>query len=244
VTTPITTNSITGLTATVLSNNSVTLSWTSSATLTSAQVNIITTVGRQSFTPVTANGNVSSITINNLHSGWQFDFSITGTLADNSTVTSGTITTQMTGDPTAAVVGNPTAATTPATTTTTTTAPTTTTTPVAAGAATMSPVTATVLSNNSVRLNWTLIGATQSSLQVGITTTMGRTSYPSISYASNATSVTITGLHAGWQFDFTVTSIASDGTTLTSDPVTAMTTASTTNAIVPATIAKGSSLAA
>ena len=209
VTQPTTSNSITGLTATVLSDHSVKLTWTNSSALTSASVSIVTTVGRQVFSPVSVGGNVSTITINNLHAGWKFDFAVTGMLANGATVTSGVATVQTTGNSSTATAGDPTVS----VGTVMTSQPVQVT-------PTITNVTATALSNTSVQLSWAVNGATQSGLQIGVVTTVGRTVYPGITYSSDQTTAIISGLHAGWQYDFTVGSVTADGQILSSDPVT------------------------
>lgn len=229
---------ITGLTATVLGDNSVKLSWTTTATLTSTQVSIITTIGRQVFTPLTVSGNVSSITIGNLHAGWQFDFAVTGIASDGTTVTSGTATVQTTGNSQNAIAGNPTTL-----TSALVTPPAVAITEVPA--ATVDNVVATVLSDTSVQLTWADTGIDQASAQIGVITTIGRQVYPTISVNGNTATATITGLHAGWQFDFTVMVANSAGQTVTSDPVTVLTTGSSTTASsAPMSIAANSSLLA
>jgi len=49
-----------------------------------------------------------------------------------------------------------------------------------------------------------------------------------VTVTGDADGVIITGLHAGWSFDFSVTGTAADGSTLTSDVITVQTTGSST----------------
>jgi hypothetical protein len=85
-----------------------------------------------------------------------------------------------------------------------------------------------VLSDTSVQLSWTNQNTTLTSALVNIITTIGRESYPGVTVTGDANGVIITGLHAGWSFDFSVTGTADDGSTLTSDVVTVQTTGSST----------------
>jgi len=228
---------ITGLTATVLGDNTIQLSWTTTATLTSAEVSIITTEGRQMFLPVTVDGDVSSITIGNLHAGWRFDFAVTGTATDGSTVSSGTVTAQTTGSYCVATAGNPTVL-----ASTAVTPPATIVDSPATG--TVGSVVATVLSDTSVQLSWVNTGTDQVSAEIGVITTVGRQLYPTISVNGSTTTATITGLHAGWQFDFTVMVTNSSGQVISSVPVTVLTTGSWAETTSPMSIAANSSLLA
>jgi hypothetical protein len=158
---------------------------------------------------VVVNGNVSTAIINQLHPGWQYDFTIVGTTSTNATVTSNVITVATTGNSevpyTLAPVDQPIPPVAPA----------------------ITGLTATVLSNSSVQLAWTNTGAFTSAL-VNVITTVGRQSYAGVTVTGDADGVIITGLHAGWEFDFSITGTAADGSTVTSDVVTVATTGSST----------------
>jgi hypothetical protein len=199
---------ITGVAAKVLSDNSVQLAWTNPGVqLTSASIQIITTVGRQVFPAVVFNGNIDLAEIDQLHPGWKYDFTIVGTTTTGATVTSNVITVRTTGNSRLAYNLSPVAA------------PTT---------EAITGLTATVLSDTSVQLSWTNQNTTLTSALVNIITTIGRESYPGVTVTGDANGVIITGLHAGWSFDFSVTGTADDGSTLTSDVVTVQTTGSST----------------
>jgi hypothetical protein len=212
------TATITAATATVLSDNSVSLSWTNpNVTLTSASIQIITTVGRQTFPAVVVNGNVSTATIGQLHAGWQYDFTIVGTTSTGATVTSNVITVSTTGNSTPAYALAPVAV------------PPEAPAPVVSGSAAVSGLTATALSNTSVQLSWTNQNVTLTSAMVNVITTVGRQSYAGIAVTGDADGVIITGLHAGWEFDFSITGTASDGSIVTSTVATVATTGGSTS---------------
>jgi hypothetical protein len=234
---------ITGLTATVLSNNSVQLSWANSnVKLTSASIQIITTVGRQSFPAVVVDGNISTATIDQLHAGWQYNFTIVGTTSTGATVTSSVVTVRTSGNSAPAYALSPIAdpatlaASTPGTTTTTTTTPATTTTTTSGATGTtgitawttISGLNAVALSDTSVQLSWTNPSVGLTSALVKIITTVGRQGYPGVTVTGNATGVTINGLHAGWQYDFSVIGQGTDGSTIASQAVTLMMPGSST----------------
>jgi hypothetical protein len=95
-----------------------------------------------------------------------------------------------------------------------------------------------------VQVTWDDSNTDQVSAQIGVITTVGRQIYPTISVNSSTTTATITGLHAGWQFDLTVTITNSAGQTITSDPVTALMTGSWADTLSAMSLAANSPLRA
>jgi hypothetical protein len=213
---------ITGVFSKVLSNNRVQLSWTNPAgvTLTSASIEIITTVGHQTFPAVVVDGNVDTATLEQLHPGWLYNFTIVGTTSTGQTVTSNLITVQTTGNSVPAYTLAPIAQPAPVISASDALATTT---------AGITGLTATALSNTSVQLSWTNQNVTLTSAMVNIITTVGRQSYAGITVTGDADGLVVTGLHAGWKFDFSITGTAADGSTVTSGVVTAQTTGSSTS---------------
>jgi len=66
-----------GVVVTVQSSTTCTVSWTSpAANITSVTINIISTIGRQNFQPVTASPTLNSQSISAMHPGWLIDFTV------------------------------------------------------------------------------------------------------------------------------------------------------------------------
>jgi hypothetical protein len=88
-----------GVVVNVQSSTSCTVSWNApSANITSVTINIISTIGRQNFEPVTGSPTSTTQSISGMHPGWLIDFTVTVVDSSGQTYTSKPVTASFPGN--------------------------------------------------------------------------------------------------------------------------------------------------